>query len=101
MDKVLLLKEKASVFHALLKAHQDTNADAMMLLLRLMPLFQEIATGKVMPPKYYEHGLALGKDNPFYEPNGLFSQPEAEFIAALEDWASQPWYQEVLKRAGH
>jgi hypothetical protein len=70
------------------------------LLRWLTPLFNEIASGKVVPPRRYEYRLALGKDNPFYEPDSPFSELHAEFAAALEDWASQPWYQEALKREG-
>ena len=101
MDKVTLLKEKASTFRALLEAHQDSNTDAMLVLKWLTPLYDDIARGKAVPPTYYEFRLALGKENAFDEPSSPFSRPHSEFMTALEDWASQPWYQEALKRAGH
>ena len=63
----------------------------------LPPLFDDIAQGEVIPPVYYQHGLALGKDNPFYEPSSPFFRAESDFVAALEDWTSQPWYQDGSK----
>ena len=98
MDKVTLLKEKAIAFRSLLEAHQDFDTDAMLMLKWLTPLFDDIARGKVVPPTHYEFRLALGRDSAFYELGSLFSESHAEFAAALEDWASQPWYQDALKR---
>ena len=80
------------VFRNLLVEHKKNNSDAMLLLKLLTPLFQEIEDGKITPPKYYEFGNALGKDNPFYEPDKPFHNAESNFIAALEDWESQNWY---------
>jgi hypothetical protein len=57
----------------------------------LTPLFDKIKAGNVTPPKRYDYRMALGKDSPFYESYGQFSQVEADFACALEDWASQPW----------
>lgn len=97
MDKVQWLKVKAAEFRALLEAYQDTSVDAMLMLKWLTPLFDDISAGRVMPPVRYEFRNALGKDNPFYEPDSIFSGPHADFAAALEDWASQPWYQKMLE----
>jgi hypothetical protein len=95
MDKVRLLQERAANFRELLKQHQAKSTDAMLLLRWLTPLFQDIEAGKIHPPKNYEFGNALGKDNPFYEPDKPFHAAEAEFVAALEDWESQDWYKQV------
>ncbi|MFZ2161053.1 MAG: hypothetical protein WAW02_02440 [Sideroxyarcus sp.] len=97
MDKVKLLQERAAAFRDLLKQHEARNADAMLLLKLLTPLFQEIEAGKIVPPKYYEFGNALGKDAPFYAPDMPFHAVEAEFVSALEDWKSQSWYQQMFK----
>jgi hypothetical protein len=92
-NKVALLKDKAEHFRALLAAHADTNTDAMLLLRWLTSLFNEVSQGKIIPPKRYEFRSALGRDSPFYEPTSPFSRVEADFISALEDWPSKPWYQ--------
>ena len=69
----------------------------MLLLKWLTPLFEDIELGKVVPPTPYTFLNALGKDNPFYEPDKPFSKAEADFISALEDWESQSWYQMFSK----
>ncbi|HKR42557.1 MAG TPA: hypothetical protein VJU59_23280, partial [Paraburkholderia sp.] len=99
MDNVQRLQNKTRVFRTLLTEHAPKNADAEALLRWLTPLFDDIKEGKVKPPHYYKFRLALGKDNPFYEPDSPFSDAEAEFIATLEDWESQAWYQEAKKAA--
>lgn len=98
MDKVKLLQERAVAFRDLLKQHEAKNTDAMLLLKWLTPLFQEIEAGKVAPPKYYEFGNALGKEASFYESDKPFHAAEAAFVSALEDWESQPWYQQMAKK---
>ncbi|BDC44374.1 hypothetical protein PTKU15_76710 [Paraburkholderia terrae] len=97
-DKISNLQEMASIFRSLLEMHERKDADAALLLKWLTPLFDDIAKGKVVPPQHFEYGLALGKDSPFYEPDSLYSTPYSDFIATLEDWSSQPWYQDALKR---
>lgn len=92
MDKVEKLRAAADSFRILLEDHRGRDQDASRMLEWLTPLFDEIKTGNVTPPKRYEYRMALGKDSPFYEPYGPFSQAEADFACALEDWASQPWY---------
>ncbi|WMY07439.1 hypothetical protein [Paraburkholderia phenoliruptrix] len=98
MDKIRSLQEKSAVFRSLLEMHEGKDTDAALLLKWLTPLFDEIAKGKVIPPQHFEYRLALGKDSPFYEPESLYSTSYSDFIAALEDWSSQPWYQDALKR---
>lgn len=94
VNKVKLLQARAAVFRDLLKQHEAVNTDAMQLLKWLTPLFQEIEAGKIIPPKYYEFGNALGKEAAFYGPGKPFHTVEAEFVSALEDWESQIWYQQ-------
>ena len=98
MDKKENLKEKARSFRALLTAHDWKDTDAELLLRWLTPLFDDIEAGKVTPPQHYKFRLALGKDNPFYAPGSTFIEAETQFVAALEDWESQAWYQEAMKR---
>jgi hypothetical protein len=95
VEKIKLLQERAAAFRDLLKQHEATNVDAMLLLKWLTPLFQEIDAGKINPPKHYEFGNALGRDNSFYEPDKPFHHAEAEFVAVLEDWESQDWYKDL------
>ncbi len=97
MEKVKILQEKALALRVLLQMHEKGNADATLLLRLLTPLFEDIARGNVIPPVYYQHGLALGKDNPLYEPGSWLFRAESDFVAALEDWTSQPWYQDGSK----
>jgi hypothetical protein len=98
VDKTEMLKEKARAFRALLAAHDWKNTDAELLLRWLTPLFDDIEAGKISPPQRYNYRMALGKDNPFYEQDSPFMKAEAQFVAALEDWESQAWYQEAMKR---
>lgn len=95
MDKVTLLKQRAARFRDLLQQYEETDTDAMLLLRWPTPLFQEIESGSIQPPKYYDFRNALGKDGPFYEPDKPFFGVEAEFVAALEDWESQDWYKQL------
>lgn len=93
MEKTELLKTRSGKFRELLRQHEDSSSDATLLLKWLTPLFDDIELGKVVPPTPYGFLNALGKDNPFYEPDKPFSAAEADFVSALEDWESQPWYQ--------
>lgn len=93
MEKIELLKKKARNFRELLKQHEKSNSNAMLLLKWLTPLFEDIELGKVVPPTPYLFLNALGKDNSFYEMDKPFSKAEADLISALEDWESQSWYQ--------
>lgn len=97
-DKVALVQKRAEEFRTLLDAHQSTDSDAALLLKWLTPLFDEVRSGRIVPPRRYEHGNALGKDHPFYGADKPFQQTEALFVAALEDWCSQPWYQALQRR---
>lgn len=92
MDKFEKLSMAASDFRKLLLEYKEKDPDASQMLNWLMPLFLEIEAGNVNPPRRYEFRMALGKDSPFYDPHGPFSRIEADFVCALEDWASQPWY---------
>lgn len=97
MDKIKLLQMRAVEFRNLLKQYEATDANAMLLLKWLTPLFQEIEAGNIEPPKYYEFGNALGKDDPFYAPDKPFHVAEAGFVSALEDWESQSWFKKLHK----
>lgn len=99
MDKVEKLKRRVQVLKTLLETHARRNSDAEALLRFLTPLFEDIMADKIEPPKRYEYHLVLGKDNPFYETDSLFSEAHAQFVSALEDWESQTWYQEGMRRS--
>jgi hypothetical protein len=92
MDKVKNLQEKTKVFRALLKKYQSTDSDAESLLRWLTSLFDQIENGNIIPPYRYEYRVSLGKDSTFYDRHKDVSSAEAEFMSALEDWISQPWY---------
>ncbi|WP_157971379.1 hypothetical protein [Dyella sp. C9] len=95
MDKSTLLKDKAVALRVILNDMPD-DADAAMLLRLLKPLFDDIASGKVIPPYPYAFKTALGKDALFYERHPNAFSAEAAFISALEDWPSKPWYQSLV-----
>jgi len=95
MDKVKNLQEREQVFRNLLELYSSEDSDAESLLGWLMPLFTEIEEGKIIPPKMYEHHMALGKEPAFYERHKDVYSAESDFIAALEDWESQEWYKKL------
>jgi hypothetical protein len=95
MDKVKNLQEKEQVFRKLLELYASEDSDAERLLGWLMPLFMQIEKGQVVPPQKYEHRMALGKEPEFYKRHKDVYSAESDFIAALEDWESQDWYQKL------
>lgn len=97
MADIKKLKEMARSFRSLLENNAKNGSDAEHLLIFLTPLFEDISEGKVMPPKRYEYRLVLGKDSQFYQPENPLSEAEAQFVAVLEDWESQAWYQKGKK----
>jgi hypothetical protein len=92
MDKIKDLQKRAKEFRLLLERYSGEDPDASLLLETLASLFDDIASGKVVPPVQYKYVLALGKDSPFYEPDGPFISSETAFMSALEDWKFQSWY---------
>jgi hypothetical protein len=96
MDKVALLKACASEFEAVLRAAAKTDWSLCRLLSELEPLFEGIASGVVVPPCDGRFRTPFHTEDPV---NGLGSplfRASAAFEAALEDWASQPWYQKAF-----
>lgn len=98
MNKIDLLKAKTKAFKLLLQANIH-DEDVGLWLHTLNPLFDDIADGRVVPPRQFEFSLCLGKEHPFYEPGSVYLRAYSEFISALEDWASQPWFEELKKDA--
>jgi hypothetical protein len=61
------------------------------------PLFAAILAGEVRAPAegVYESPFFLDIA-PYYAPGTPLLSAQAEFISALEDWPSKPWYQKLL-----
>jgi hypothetical protein len=97
-QKKASLAEKAKAFEYLLVQHR-TDRDVQLWLTVLGPLFDSIKAGKIDPPHYFEHGLALGKEHPFYGPDSIYNRVYSDFLCALEDWESMSWYQEAMARS--
>jgi hypothetical protein len=95
MDKYFRLRVAASRFRASLEGCGAKDDDAKRLLTWLMPLFEGVERGEVVPPTRYRYRFALGKDSSFYNKRKAVVAAEADFVAALEDWPSQKWYQDL------
>jgi hypothetical protein len=96
MDKGSLLKACAAEFEAVLRAEAEIDWSLSRLLKDLKPLFEGIASGLVVPPCPGRFRTPFHIEDPV---NGLESnlfRVSAAFESALEDSASQPWYQKAF-----
>ncbi|MCP5272080.1 MAG: hypothetical protein H6932_12715 [Burkholderiaceae bacterium] len=84
MDKTKRLTQATADF-------RDT-LEAAALLGRLTPLFARIEPGEVLPPATGPYKAALHYEHPWHGAGTPLFRAESAFIAALEDWRSQPWY---------
>ncbi len=92
MAKVKNLQEKAKVLHALLKKYAQIDDDAQMVLSFMMPLFEQIDAGKIVPPYEHEYRWYFAStESPLFKYDDL-CEAAAEYGHALEDWTSTPSY---------
>lgn len=92
MDKVELLKRRAEEFEGLLSRYAEHDVDVSLVRQKIGPLLDLIRLGEVVPPYNYEYGRHLfNTEGPLFQYADLCAA-EAKFVAALEDWYSQPWF---------
>ena len=91
-EKVTLLQQAASHYEQLLALQAPTDQEVAAVLRGLAPLFANIAQGRIAPPAegLYESQFHVehprhGLDTPVYN-------AQAEFLSALLDWPSKPWF---------
>lgn len=101
MDKVNNLQEKARVLRELLERYAKVNDDAEMVLRFMVPLFEQIKAGKIVPP--YEHKYRwyfANTESPLYRKYEDLNHAAAEYARVLEDWdfpfPSSPWHTSKL-----
>ena len=95
MDKVDLLKKRAVEFEAAFRRYANIDQDAEIFLRNIDSLFEEIEQNFLIPPVNFEFSYYyFGTDGPLYKYPDLRSAA-ANFVAALEDWSSQPWFKSI------
>jgi hypothetical protein len=97
MDKKIDLKAAGNRLRILLEQNKNSDDDANRLLTWLKPLLDKIDGNEITPPYKYPLLGALGKDCRFYDKYPDVRLAEANFIAVLEDWVSQPWFKQTEK----
>jgi hypothetical protein len=100
MDKVKNLQEKARILRNLLDHYAKADDDAEMLLGFMLPLFEQIKDGKIIPPHEHEYRWYFADtESPLFK-YGDLCEAAAEYARALEDWNNSlpfyPWHTSKL-----
>ena len=94
MNKIDYLKEKSAAYQAMLESMRGQHPEIGGVLSQLNDFFVEIEAGNVTPPCEGCYTSPFHPDiNLYYGPGTALSVVESEFICALEDWKSKPWFQ--------
>ena len=87
MDKVQNLQEKAKILRALLEQYAKTDDDVEMVLNFMVPLFDEIEAGRIIPPQRDEYRWHFfNTESPLFLKYDDLSRAEAEYAEVLEGW---------------
>lgn len=92
MDKVNLLRQATDDFRRLLESLAPSDRDIALMLAELRPLFTDIEAGAVVPPVAGRYRVRIHSEDPKYGLGTALFSAQADFISALEDWRSRPWY---------
>jgi hypothetical protein len=97
MDKVKNLQEKAHVLRELLVRYGQVDDDAEMVLGFMMPLFEKVETGEIIPPHEHKYRWYFANtESPLYRKYEDLSHAAAEYARVLEDWdfplPVAPWH---------
>lgn len=102
MSKVELLQSAAREYRSALEEIAVQYIEAATALASLSDLFDKIERGEVRPPQRNLYQSPFHMDvHLFAGPGTVLSEAESNFIAALEDWYSQPWYKALLAPGDH
>lgn len=94
MMDLIVLREKMRAHRALLESMTDLYPEIDGVLHQLNELFVKIDSGTLMVPCEDCYRTPFHPDvHIFYGPGTALSIAESEFICALEDWPSKPWFQ--------
>lgn len=86
MTKAENLQVVSRVLHNILVRYASVDSDAEMVLKFMEPLFNEIAQGKVVPPREFIYRWYFGSaDSPLAKFEDLIDAA-AEFSHVIEDW---------------
>lgn len=101
MDKVKNLQEKARVLRGLLERYAEVDSDAELVLGFMMPLFEQVEIGKIIPPHEHKYRWYFANtESPLYRKYVDLSHAAAEYARVLEDWdfplPSPPWHTSYL-----
>lgn len=93
-----LLVEKMNGYRNILKSMQEAHPELVSVLAQFRELFAAIENGDVKPPCEGCYRSPFHPDLYVYcAPGTPLSVAESDFICALEDWPSKPWYQALLR----
>ena len=93
MDKVSNLQEKTRVLRELLEHYAKRDDDVAFVLDRMTPLFDDIESGNVVPPRHDDFGrffFNVEEQEPWFIKYPELSHAEAEYAQVLQDWGSPP-----------
>ena len=90
--KTLLLIECSSIFRELLMSKVGADPSIAAVIEQLDPLFDEIESGRIVPPVENRCGRIFHSEDPQYGQGTDVYNAFAHFLSALEDWPSKPWY---------
>lgn len=90
--KIKLLQEAALQFEQALAAQEAADPEAAAVLRALRPLFGEIAQGSVVPPADGRFQRQFHSEHPRHGAGTPVFAAQAEFLGAIEDWRSKPWF---------
>lgn len=97
MSKSSLLIEKMVAYRSVLKLMQEAHPELASVLAQLKDLFAAIELGQLEPPCEGCYRSPFHPDVHTYNAPGTpLSVAESDFICALEDWPSKPWYLALL-----
>ena len=92
MNKQDLLYQATLKFESLLIATAKTDPDLMEVIDQNCALFNDIKLGLITPPYLGTYKGHFHSEDPKYGGHTPLFSAEAEFISALKDWRSKPWY---------
>lgn len=92
MNKEDLLYQATQKFLSLLIETAKNDADLLEVIDKNSALFAEIKMGLITPPYLRPYKCHFHSEDPKYGGHTPLFSAESEFISALKDWRSKPWY---------
>lgn len=92
MTKLDLLYQATQKFLSLLIETAKVDSDLLKIVDQNDALFVDIKMSLITPPYLSRYKAHFHSEDPKYGSRTPLFSAESEFISALEDWRSKPWY---------